>query len=279
MRENTECLFVRERLFDYANHELAPDDYERVSEHLKACRACRLEAEEIAGIAGALPEAIPVPVKRIRAGVDCMIRADRKKRLLRNIILRFGSMAAAFALVAGMAFWYGRFGLKSQAWWNNANNCNNNYNYSIGKPWDKNHDSAGNKHHDSLGDNRCENNPGEEEIQVTVDRNESMAVTQPEPIPDAQKPQKLFVGSDLDGVMDELGAEALECGSVRYYVLDAGQEERLSECIVRHGKELLYYEVTKNTNLSDNSFIGEAEEKKIRAALDQGMIVVLDISF
>lgn len=266
MDENKECQFVRERLFDYVNHELAPDDHERVSEHLKHCRACSLEAEEIAGIANALPEAIPVPVKRIRAGVDNMIRADRKKRLVRRRILRAGSMAAAFCLVAGMAFWYGRFGLKPQAWWNISGNSNL---LNWGTKKDNPEDSNRNDYF------RDESKTGEEEIQVTVERNECLPASISEKDPGERR--TLLVGSDLAGMMQELDIEATECGSMKYYVLETEREKSLLDCLARYQKELLYYEVTDETSLSDNSFIDEDAEEEIRAALEKGFIVILDI--
>ena len=248
MNSYNECSSVREQLFDYVNHEMAPDVYERISEHLKKCTACRDEAETTAQILNALPYAIPIPCDRIRRGVDKRIRAEEKHRVLKRRILRYGGLAAAFCLIMGVVLLYGRSGLLQKS---------NSDIPSLTLPQFGVEDS-------------------QQEVQVTVDRHESMATTESN-MPVKCETLLMYIGSNLDDVMLELHSDPVECAHAKYYILDTDQTELLSQHAQQYQKELFLYEFDKNTDLSENNCIGDADELQIRNALEQGKIVVLDI--
>ena len=55
---------VRQELLAWAERRLPPGDRARVDAHLRACRACQSEADDLLHLAdmlGALPRALPAP--------------------------------------------------------------------------------------------------------------------------------------------------------------------------------------------------------------------------
>jgi Putative zinc-finger len=101
---------VRPLLGAFVLGHLEPADVTAVRAHLEGCAACRVEAAELAAVAGLLPMADPerlgTPAEPPQAMLDQVLtRIERERGVLgrarrRSVAVRVGAVAAVLALVA-----------------------------------------------------------------------------------------------------------------------------------------------------------------------------------
>ncbi len=112
MRHDMDCAQVRDTLFAFLDAESAPDEREAVREHLRRCRDCRRQADELTGLEARLrrelgAEAAPPGLwTRISARLDDVDRGEAvpsASALRRRRWLPSGIAAGAMALAVIVA--------------------------------------------------------------------------------------------------------------------------------------------------------------------------------
>lgn len=105
------CREWRESLGAYALGQLSPQERAGLDAHLEGCPDCRAEVHSLSGVAALLPHADPERFgpapqppadlgKRILAGFDADMRAEKQRRKRRRFGFGFGLAAAAAAVLA-----------------------------------------------------------------------------------------------------------------------------------------------------------------------------------
>lgn len=129
----TKCNFDRTRLILYRFNELAPAEQEEVAAHLKSCKDCALEVEQMNSVLDRWPsqQIVAPPALQIRTKKSkrALARQPRLTRKARRLIPAIG-FAVFLAIIAFSVLW--RLGdNKSSNYWSLENSWEGPYRYYL----------------------------------------------------------------------------------------------------------------------------------------------------